>query len=409
MGAEKEEIADMGFLSGISSFVKEHSEVIHGVLDVAGFVPGLGAIPDLANAALYAAEGNVKEFVWSAASAVPLIGDTIGLAGKTGKVVKIAEKGADGIDAINSLEKAKNIETVLSKTGGKAVTGALSIKSGTKDVNTAFDIIKNETKEICTNGKCFTGDTLIYTSHGYKAIKEIKKGDEVYSRNIETGETGVKEVEEVFCTTAHTIYHICVDSKEEIKTTAYHRFYIQEQGWISAINLREGDILETMDGTLNITGIVRKRHEKPIIVYNFHVKDWKAYFVSKIKIYVHNGLLYKDKFVPPVIYKDKDGILTNGKYKIDITGMNRHRLNPSNGKKSQFLYDVDSDKAVLDASAYADKYNLWKGSDHKNKAKVYTINGPVGVIADTGELTDYINVYRDAKGKVHGCPATPPK
>lgn len=279
----------MFFLSGISSFVKEHSEVIHGVLDVAGFIPGLGTIPDLANAALYAAEGNVKEFVWSVASAVPLIGDTIGLAGKTGKVVKIAEKGADGIDAINSLEKAKNIETVLSKTGGKAVTGALSIKSGTKDVNTAFDIIKNETKEICTNRKCFTGDTLIYTSNGYKVIKEIKKGDEVYSRNIETGETGVKEVEEVFCTTAHTIYHICVDSKEEIKTTAYHPFYIQGQGWITAINLCEGDILETMDGTLNITGIVRKRHEKPVIVYNFHVKDWRAYFVSKIKAYVHNS------------------------------------------------------------------------------------------------------------------------
>ncbi len=30
----------MGFLSGITSFVKEHSEVIHGVLDVAGFIPG---------------------------------------------------------------------------------------------------------------------------------------------------------------------------------------------------------------------------------------------------------------------------------------------------------------------------------------------------------------------------------
>ena len=48
--------------------------------------------------------------------------------------------------------------------------------------------------------------------------------------------------------------------------------------------------------------------------------------------------------------------------------MNRHRLNPSNGKKSQFLFDVNSDKAVLDA-AYADKYDLWRGSDHKNKAK----------------------------------------
>ena len=29
----------MGFLSGVTSFVKEHSGVIHGFLDVAGFIP----------------------------------------------------------------------------------------------------------------------------------------------------------------------------------------------------------------------------------------------------------------------------------------------------------------------------------------------------------------------------------
>lgn len=53
--------------------------------------------------------------------------------------------------------------------------------------------------------------------------------------------------------------------------------------------------------------------------------------------------------------------------------MNRHRLNSSNKGKSQFLYDVDSDKAVLDAAAYADKFNLWGGSDHGNKAKIYVV------------------------------------
>lgn len=89
--------------------------------------------------------------------------------------------------------------------------------------------------------------------------------------------------------------------------------------------------------------------------------------------------------------------------------MNRHRLNPSNGKKSQFLFYINSDKAVLDAAAYADKYDLWRGSNHKNKAKVYVVNGPVGVVAETGELTNYINVYWTADGKVHGSPATPPK
>lgn len=34
---------------------------------------------------------------------------------------------------------------------------------------------------------------------------------------------------------------------------------------------------------------MKKRHEVPIIVYNFHVKDWSAYFVSKINAYVHNS------------------------------------------------------------------------------------------------------------------------
>jgi hypothetical protein len=33
----------------------------------------------------------------------------------------------------------------------------------------------------------------------------------------------------------------------------------------------------------------------------------------------------------------------------------------------------------------------------------------VGVVAETGELTNYINVYRTADGRVHGSPASPPK
>ncbi len=36
---------------------------------------------------------------------------------------------------------------------------------------------------------------------------------------------------------------------EEIKTTAYHPVYVQEHGCVTAINLREGDTLETMEST----------------------------------------------------------------------------------------------------------------------------------------------------------------
>ena len=40
---------------------RTHSEVIHGVLNVAGFIPGAGAVADLVNAGFYAAKGGLTE------------------------------------------------------------------------------------------------------------------------------------------------------------------------------------------------------------------------------------------------------------------------------------------------------------------------------------------------------------
>ena len=278
----------MGFLSGITSFVKEHSDVIHGVLDVAGFIPGVGAVADLANAGLYAAEGNWLEAGLSLASAVPGIGDTIALAKKSGKALK-GLKGLKSLKGFNALDKAKGMKSLFGALKGKAKTGASKVKGWLKNRKEALKNIKKRLKGECVNGRCFTGDTLVYTRHGYKTIKEIQKGDEVYSRNAETGETGFKEVEEIFCTTAHTIYHVWIDGKEEIKTTAYHPVYVEGQGWVTAINLHEGDAIETMDGCAYITKIEKIRYEEPVPVYNFHVKEWASYFVGEVRIYVHNG------------------------------------------------------------------------------------------------------------------------
>ena len=52
--------------------------------------------------------------------------------------------------------------------------------------------------------------------------------------------------------------------------------------------------------------------------------------------------------------------------------------------KSQFLFDVDANKATLDAATYADKYNLWTSNSSdpsmfSSKAKVPITNGYIGV------------------------------
>ena len=50
------------------------SKIGHGVLDVAGLVPGVGEVADLANAAWYTAEGDYTMAALSAAAAIPFLG-----------------------------------------------------------------------------------------------------------------------------------------------------------------------------------------------------------------------------------------------------------------------------------------------------------------------------------------------
>ena len=277
----------MGFLSGISSFIEKHSEAVHAVLDVAGFIPVVGAVADIANTALYIHEGDAWNAIMCGIAAIPGIGDLASLARKSYNAFKTSKTG---IKVINALKKYEGVEKILSSLRGKMKTGAKGLNKLSEGFESLFDRIKDLLKHICIKkGRCFTGDTLVPTKHGYTTIKEIQKGDEILSRDEKTGRTGFKEVEDVFIRAVHTIYHVWLDGKEEIKTTAYHPVYVQEQGWVTAINLREGDTLETMEGTACITKIVKERHEEPVTVYNLAVKDWVSYFVGQVRVYVHNG------------------------------------------------------------------------------------------------------------------------
>ena len=56
---------------------KNKKEEIHNALMVAGFTPGLGNIADVTDATLYALEGEFGNAAWSAAAAIPVIGQMV--------------------------------------------------------------------------------------------------------------------------------------------------------------------------------------------------------------------------------------------------------------------------------------------------------------------------------------------
>ena len=103
------------------------SEIVHGVLDVAGLVPGFGEPADGINALFYAAEGDHVNAALSAAAMIPFAGvaTTAGkLGGKVAKgVTKAAEKAKVALK-IDSPQLGKKLGKHVEDFGGNPANAA---------------------------------------------------------------------------------------------------------------------------------------------------------------------------------------------------------------------------------------------------------------------------------------------
>jgi len=83
------------------------SGIGHTVLDVAGFIPVVGAVADLANAGWYAAEGDYVNAGLSAVGAIPFAGDA----------ATAAKLGAKGVDAAAGIARNADNATDVARSG----------------------------------------------------------------------------------------------------------------------------------------------------------------------------------------------------------------------------------------------------------------------------------------------------
>jgi hypothetical protein len=109
-----ETAAEGGFWGAVGGWV-------HGGLDAAGLIPGLGAVPDLLNAGIYMVEGDYVNAGVSAVAAIPVVGDAA-LAGKY--AVKGGELVAKEGERLAAKESAKVAEQVAKEAEEKAAKEA---------------------------------------------------------------------------------------------------------------------------------------------------------------------------------------------------------------------------------------------------------------------------------------------
>jgi hypothetical protein len=137
-------------------------------------------------------------------------------------------------------------------------------------------------------GGCFTAGTLIMAEDGYTPIEQIRCGDYVYSKNIATGEKGLKRVVGAFVHLKDSLVEMSFGNAA-ISTTDAHPFWVKDFGWVCPPSLTQGDFLETIEGdTQRVMLLEHQRPESDIEVYNIEVEDWHTYYVSDLGVLVHN-------------------------------------------------------------------------------------------------------------------------
>jgi Flp pilus assembly pilin Flp len=137
---------------------------------------------------------------------------------------------------------------------------------------------------------CFAAGTLVHTANGLRAIEEIRTGDEVWSRDADTGEAALRPVQQLFVTPEQPILILSVASdagrEESLRVTFEHPFWTQ-RGWTAAQDLAPGDSVQLLSGDW-VDVVAGESADERVTVYNFEVAGFHTYFVGDQGLWVHN-------------------------------------------------------------------------------------------------------------------------
>lgn len=157
------------------------------------------------------------------------------------------------------------------------------------------------------DGGCFVGNTpVVLADNTTQPIEKVRAGDHVLSlsenvnKAVETAKkngvllldkkTSNAKAQKVLRTWIHNVKEtllLHLSNGEKIETTAEHRFFVFNQGFVAAGNLTVGTRLRTCTES-SVQVIQIEYQSQPAVVYNLTVDDFQTYFVGQVGVLVHN-------------------------------------------------------------------------------------------------------------------------
>ncbi|WP_019671798.1 polymorphic toxin-type HINT domain-containing protein [Psychrobacter lutiphocae] len=315
-----------------------------------------------ANSAQTAVENNA---IWAAIPAIIWVADKAWTAYQVYQDIQALQNGTKTWE---QLAREKGTEYMA-----QAILSNVA-KFGLKAVKSGSGYALRKVAQTCS----FRGDMLIKTVSGYKTIDSISIGDQVLSRNEQTGAVSFQTVLNQYNNAyKQTVYIDIVDAdgnKQTIVSNTIHPFFvkidhntpvppsseghhykgeIENAHWVDASNLKAGYKLLCENGQWQIVQNIKVTDE-PLSAYNLTVNNDHTYFVTSsgttYGVWVHNSCFVK----PSSNLKVGD--------RIDISSFKESRFN---GQKVYKYgnYMIVKDRRAGTSSAHGGSF--WKLLDKK--------------------------------------------
>ena len=356
----------------ITSEFDEFLDKVQAVLDVVGFIPGVGDICDFINAGISLLRGHWLEAGICLLAMIPFCDmiKSLKYSDEAAKLLKYGDEAIDGVKTIakEGVEKTAKQNSKFLRRGKKADKMFSTIDLGDEFAvtykNGATDTISKASTTAegsrCLGNGCFVAGTLVHTEEGIKKIEDIKIGDRVLSFNEETSRTSYKEVID---TIERSTYEICTieHSNGKIQSTTGHLFMVEGKWWISAIEIEVGDKLVLSNGEVtDVLDVSAEEVSYPIKTYNLSIDEDHTFFVSSDGILTHNTIKVnscktkgsgktnsKEIFLDTASSHDSARKTLIGE--LDSTGAFKNGSNPSQGRlKSSYGYGKQIGRQSLD-------------------------------------------------------------
>lgn len=142
----------------------------------------------------------------------------------------------------------------------------------------------------------FHGSTLVSTPGGYKEVRDLREGDEVYSFNENSNcaearfdDIVVKKIKAVMEVPSERMVKLTVRGSKLHVDAGTKVFSASDNNWILAGDVKEGTLLVNGNFT---TMVVDKVEESAVSkAYVVEVEDNHTLYVTNQNILVHNGLI----------------------------------------------------------------------------------------------------------------------